>query len=145
MPLVLGLVLALIGGGGGFYSTYFMGVLSDHSVEEAKSKKTDLDQLPKTAFVAIEPIVVSLGQTSNKQHLRFQAQLDIPPESRVNVEQALPRILDAINVYLNAIDIEDLERSSALIEIKYHLLRRVQLVVGPAHINDLLIMEFVVT
>ena len=68
MPLILGLVLALLGGGGGFFVMY-SGMLggTEQMTDETPDKKEDPD-LPMAdsgadvAFVTIDPLVISLNQ-----------------------------------------------------------------------------------
>jgi flagellar FliL protein len=55
----------------------------------------------------------------------------------------LPRIMDVLNGYLRAIDITQLEDPAALIRIRAHMLRRIQIVTGEGRVRDLLITEFV--
>jgi flagellar FliL protein len=55
----------------------------------------------------------------------------------------MPRILDVLNGYLRAIDIAQLEDPSALLRIRAHMLRRIQIVTGEGRVRDLLITEFV--
>ncbi len=55
----------------------------------------------------------------------------------------LPRVLDVTNTYLRAVEVSQLEDPAALIRIRSHLLRRIQLVTGEGRVNDLLITEFI--
>lgn len=96
-----------------------------------------------TNFVPMQPIIVSLGQRGNSQHLRFSAQLEVAPGQAANVTNLMPRITDVINIYLRALDPPELEEPSALLRLRGQMLRRIQIVTGPGMVNDLLIMEFV--
>jgi flagellar FliL protein len=55
----------------------------------------------------------------------------------------LPRIMDVLNSYLRAVDVAQIEDPSALIRIRAHMLRRIQIVTGEGRVRDLLITEFV--
>ena len=55
----------------------------------------------------------------------------------------MPRILDMLNGYLRAVAVNELERPAALVRIRSHLLRRVQIITGEGRIRDFLITEFV--
>ncbi len=55
----------------------------------------------------------------------------------------MPRVVDVLNGYLRALEIQDIESAAALTRLRAQMLRRVQIVAGPGRINDLLIMEFV--
>ncbi|MEL7132669.1 MAG: flagellar basal body-associated FliL family protein [Pseudomonadota bacterium] len=144
MPLVLGLVAAVIGGGGGFYATFSGLILSDESPEMATVEKGASAPLPDIAFVEVDPIIVSLGAPSEGRHLQFRAQLEVPSQHADDVKTLLPRVIDVLNGYLRALEPRDVESPSALTRLRAQMLRRVQIVAGADRVNDLLIMEFVV-
>jgi flagellar FliL protein len=141
LPLLIGLVLALVLGGGGFYVTY-SGLLFGHA-EEAHAAEEKPDPLPEIAFVPIEPIVVSLGPKSTSQHLRFTAQLEVAKSYADEVGLLMPRILDVLNGYLRAVELTELEDPSAMARLRAQMLRRVQIVTGEGRVRDLLVTEFV--
>ena len=140
-PLVIGIVLALALGGGGFYATY-SGLLFGHE-EVAHDTPAEPDPLPDIAFVPIEPVVISLGPGSSSQHLRFTAQLEVAKAYSAEVTLLMPRILDVLNSYLRAVAVADLEDPGAMAKLRAQMLRRVQIVTGEGRVRDLLIMEFV--
>ena len=145
LPLILGVVLALVGGGGGFMAVQ-MGLLGgggDSGHEAAEAEVTAPDPLEPVAFVPLDPVVIALPGTNNREHLRFTAQLEVPPDQQAAVEAIKPRIVDVLNGYLRAVDLSDLENPSALMRLRGQMLRRIQVVAGEGRVNDLLIMEFV--
>ena len=77
--------------------------------------------------------------------MRFVAQLEVPPNYVAEVESVKPRIIDMMNGYLRAVEIAELEDPTALMRLRGQILRRVQVVTGEGRVNDLLIMEFVVS
>lgn len=140
LPLVIGLVLALALGGGGFYATVsgiILGPGGDHAPEDVASA------LPDIAFVPVDPMVISLGAASDSRHLRFTAQLEVASDHSADVTLLLPRILDVLNSYLRAVEVTELEDPSALVRIRAQMLRRIQIVTGEGRVRDLLITEFV--
>ncbi|WP_299847460.1 flagellar basal body-associated FliL family protein [uncultured Roseovarius sp.] len=145
LPLVLGLVLAIAGGGGGFYAVQSGMLFGSDSQDEAT--KHDVPEMavdmPDVAFVPIDPLVVSLGKGSDSGHLRFRAQLEVGPIYKEEVEKLMPRVVDVLNSYLRALKPGDLESSSVLVRLRAQMLRRIQIVTGSGRVNDLLIMEFV--
>lgn len=143
MPLVLGLVAALVGGGGGFYATFSGMLLGNESSTATDDVGSEMTLLPDVAFVPIEPMVVSLNPSARASHLRFRAQLEVPSQHASDVKSILPRVVDVLNGYLRALETRDIESPAALTRIRAQMLRRVQIVVGPGRVNDLLIMEFV--
>ncbi|MCQ0091819.1 flagellar basal body-associated protein FliL [Roseovarius sp. M141] len=148
MPLIMGLVLALAGGGGGFYAVHSGLLFASDSQASAPAGPMDdshrkVGAMPVVAYVPIEPLVISLGKGMSGRHLRFRAELEVIPAYRAEVEQLLPRVVDVLNTYLRALKLEDLTDSAGLLRLRAQMLRRVQVVTGGDRINDLLIMEFV--
>lgn len=146
LPMILGLLLALVGGGGGFYATWSGMILGggadggDHAAEE--HAVTDAP-LPDVAFVSLPQLIVSLGPNSSKEHLIFRADLEVPSDKAAEVNGILPRVVDVLNSYLRALEPRDFEGPSALIKLRGQMLRRVQLVAGEGRVRNLLVMEFV--
>lgn len=157
--LIVGLVLALALGGGGFYAVSSglvdPGALSGgggdahagagggghgggHG-EEGGAGVPPAD----TAFVAMDPIAISLAPGSAAKLLRFTGQLEVAPEAAGEVAGLMPRVLDVLNTYLRAVDVRDLEQPASLVKLRAQMLRRVQVVTGEGKVRDLLITEFV--
>lgn len=143
-PLLIGLVLAVLLGAGGFYAVYSGMVLAPaHEEMAAAEHDSHAESLPPIAFVPVDPLVISLGPQAQSRHLRFRAELEVNPEQQKEVEILLPRVLDVLNSYLRVVDLRDIEDPSALINLRAQMLRRIQLVTGEGRVRDLLIMEFV--
>ncbi len=140
-PLLIGLVLALILGGGGFYATWsgmILGEGSGHVTQEAA-----VTALPAIAFVPLDPLVISLGSGSENRHLRFASQLEVNEANAEEVAKLQPRIIDVLNGYLRAIDVHEFDDPAALVRIRAQLLRRIQIVTGNGRVRDFLVTEFV--
>ena len=140
-PLLIGLVLALVLGGAGFYAT-FSGMILGGGEEHAKKDETP-GPLMGVAFVPLETMVISLGPDSGSEHLRFTAQLEVVDTAAADVTTLTPRILDVINSYLRAIDTASIEDPHAMARLRAQMLRRIQVVTGEGRVRDLLITEFV--
>jgi len=147
LPLLIGLVLMLLLGGGGFYAVY-SGMIFAPAAEDGAHGDATLeaevvpDALPEIGFVALDPMVISLAGKGAK-HLRFVAQLEVPLAYEKDVEHLKPRVMDVLNGYLRAVDPALLEDPSALMRLRAQMLRRVQIVTGDGRVRDLLIIEFV--
>lgn len=140
LPLILGVVGAVALGGGGFFATYSGMILSnDPSHAEAHVASA----MPDVSFVAIDPIVISLGAQSSARHLRFASQLEVQNPFGPDITALLPRIVDVLNSYLRAVEVAQLEDPAALVRLKAQMLRRIQIVTGEGRVRDLLISEFV--
>lgn len=145
IPLILGFILALAGGGGGFMAVQ-MGLIGGASDAAAAGHATDESLLPPVApvaYVMIEPLIVNLPLRSGRSLLRFGAQLEVVPEYQAEVEALKPRIIDVMNGYLRAVEPADFEDPAVLIRLRAQLLRRIQVVAGEGRVRDLLVQEFV--
>ena len=140
-PLLIGLVLALALGGGGFYVTFSGLILGGRTAESEEEHGPG--PLTGIAFVPLDTIVVSLGPDSGSKHLRFTAQLEVADTAAADVATLTPRILDVINSYLRAIDTASIEDPHAMARLRAQMLRRIQIVTGEGRVRDLLITEFV--
>jgi len=146
LPLIIGLALALAGGAGGFYAVWSGMILGDGLATDAAgadAAHTAPGALPDVAYIPIEPLVISIGDGATGKHLRFRAQLEVAGAYRADVELLMPRVVDVLNTYLRALEMDDLTDKAALVRLRAHILRRAQLVTGDGRIKDLLIMEFV--
>lgn len=135
LPLILGGVAALVLGAGGFYATW-SGLVTLPERHESV-------ELPPVSFVALDPMVISLGESGARQHLRFSAQLETAPDMAEEVDLLKPRILDVLNGYLRAVSVRDLDDPAQLVRLRAQMLRRIQMVTGEGRVRDLLITEFV--
>lgn len=140
MPIVIGAVLALGLGGGGFYAVS-SGLLFGAAEHEPSGK--EISALPDVSFVELPPVTISLGRESANRHLRFQAQLEVAKGHEAEVSALLPRVTDVLNSYLRAVEVAELEDPNALIRLRAQMLRRIQIVTGEGRVRDLLVMEFV--
>ncbi|GAA6208926.1 flagellar basal body-associated FliL family protein [Cognatishimia sp. WU-CL00825] len=145
LPLILGLVLALLGAGGGFFATQsgLLGGAAKPPKQLAEPVVPLTPDLAEIAFVALDPMIVSLGPNAQNRHLRFRAQLEVPIQHQAEVTAILPRVVDVLNNYLRALGPHDIERQDALILLRVQMLRRIQIVTGKGRVRDLLVMEFV--
>lgn len=141
LPLLFGLLAALLGGAAGFYLVYFEIIHPRKPSNETAI--APIEGLPDIGFVALDPLVVSLGATSSNQHLRFAAQLEVEKAYMTDLQALRPRVVDVLNSYLRALETRDLEDPAALTRIRAQMLRRIQIVAGEGRVRDLLIMEFV--
>jgi flagellar FliL protein len=140
-PLLIGLVLALAFGGGGFYAAYSGLILGGG--EEHPAEEHGPGPLQGVAFVPLETVVISLDPDSGSAHLRFTAQLEVVDTAAADVTTLTPRILDVINSYLRAVDAVSIEDPHAMTKLRAQMLRRIQVVTGEGRVRDLLITEFV--
>ncbi|WP_027257078.1 flagellar basal body-associated FliL family protein [Leisingera aquimarina] len=154
LPLIIGVVLALAGGGGGFFAVQ-SGLLpfgqkaapepapaAEVAPEGVDSGETAED-IANLAFIEMDPIVITLRKASGIKHLRFRAQLEVDLAHQAEVEKILPRVIDVLNSYLRALELEDLTDPMALPKLRAQMLRRINIATGQGRVRDLLIMDFV--
>jgi len=100
--------------------------------------------MPAVAFVPLQPLLVSLNHTDPPRQLRFEGTLEVAPDHAAEVETLMPRIMDVMNSYLRAVEMEDLRDPAALLRFRAQMLRRVQVVTGDGRVEDLLVTSFLV-
>ncbi|SFJ42186.1 flagellar basal body-associated FliL family protein [Jannaschia pohangensis] len=148
LGLVITLVLSLLLAGGGFFAT-FSGMLDPilgTSETEAESHPTaEPETVAAPTFLELDPLVVTVGSSGSIRQLRFRAFLQLHNGPDETVAALRPRILDIFATYLRAVPVDRLEDPTALLHLRAQLLRRIQLLVGPDSVRDLLIVDFVIT
>ena len=140
LPLILGLVLFLVLGGGGFYAVYSGMILAPAA---ATAQTAEAAVLPDIAFVPLTPVTITLGEVAANIHLRFTAELEVDTGKKDEVTLLVPRILDVLNGYLRAVAVSELGDPNALVRLRSQMLRRIQIVTGEGRVRDLLVTEFV--
>jgi flagellar protein FliL len=143
MPLLIGLVLFVLAGGGGFYAVYSGLLFGAPAAEVAAADAHGASTTSDIAFVSVPTLVISIGDTAAARHLKFTSEIEVSATRVEEVTGLLPRILDVLNGYLRAVDPNELEDSSSLVRLRAQLLRRIQLVTGEGRVRDLLVTEFV--
>ena len=138
--LLIGLVLALAGGGGAF--AYTSGMLGGGTDGAPNTKLATFgDDL---AFIPVDPLTVALSDSSQRSFLRFRAELEVAAAYKADIKRLMPRVVDVLNTYLQSLSLKDIEDPSSLLTLRSQMRRRVDLVVGGDRVHDLLVMEFVV-
>jgi flagellar FliL protein len=150
VPLVIGVILALVAAGGGFWAVSqgplapepptATGQDTDHAASDTAQDMAPAD----VVFVSLDPVVITLGPEIAGRHLMFSAYLEVPPAHEAEVTHLVPRVLDVLNGYLRVIDLSELSEPTSLAVLRAQMLRRIQTVTGPGRVNDLLVTQFVV-
>ena len=158
-PIMIGLVLALLLGGGAAY-----GVMSglvplgdeEHAKdgehgEDGKHAKKDKhkdehkeEKKEPPVFVAFEPLTITLTHGGAPRQLRLALSVETSKEYAEKVEIMKPRMLDALNTLLRAMHDNELTEPAGLDRLRAQMLRRVRIAADPTAVKDLLITEFVV-
>lgn len=162
-PILLGLVLALLGGGGGFAGVWLglipglgggeagqeLAAQEGHGADDGHGASADDHGTAvasgPAAFVTLDPIVVNLSDSTAGNLLRLTVSLEVAPGHEGDVTAIKPRVVDVLNGFLRAVNVADLEDPTALIRLRGQMLHRVQVVEGGGNVRDLLILEFIIT
>lgn len=148
LPLLVGVVLAILGGGGGFWAVRMGPFASGQSLAATGSESEIAQESPlppiTAAFVPLETLVISLGPEQSARHLMFSAELEVDPAYLAEVTQLSPRVLDVLNGYLRVISVAELSDPTSLARLRAQMLRRIQTVTGAGKVQDLLVTQFVV-
>lgn len=97
-------------------------------------------------FVAMPEILVNIiGPDGRPAYLKLRLTLEAPDEASVTtLTDHVPRVTDQFNGFLRELRTDDLSGSAGAYRLRLELLRRVNLVIAPAHINAVLIEEMLV-
>jgi flagellar FliL protein len=148
VPLILGVVLALVGGGGGYWAVTSGPFAPESDAADHDGAETDVhaptDPPTEVAFVPLETLVISLGPEQAARHLMFTAELEVDPAHEDEVTRLSPRVLDVLNSYLRVISVAELSDPTSLARLRAQMLRRIQVVTGAGRVHDLLVTQFVV-
>lgn len=151
MPLLLGVILAAVGGAGGYWAV----TQGPFATEESSAALNEVDgedgadgglglDPANLAFLELETLVISLGEEESNRNLIFSASLEVHPEYLEEVTQLTPRVLDVLNSYLRVIAISELSEPTSLARLRSQMLRRIQVVTGTGRVRDLLVTQFLV-
>lgn len=146
IPLLMGLVLAITGGAGGFWAVT-SGPLAPDSTARTTAETAPAEvplSPPAVSFVPLETLVISLGPEETSRHLLFTAELEVDPAHEAEVTHLSPRVLDVLNSYLRVISVAELSDPASLARLRAQMLRRIQIVTGTGRVHDLLVTQFVV-
>lgn len=131
-------VLVVLGGAGAF----FMGAFSSKPRTEAAQHEP-----VKTAmYVDLPDMTVNLSSVDQRAtYLKVKVSLEVSDKAAVErITPALPRVLDAFQVYLRELRISDLDGSAGLYRVKEELQRRINTAIYPTKVDAVLFKEILV-
>jgi flagellar FliL protein len=116
------------------------------ATEGAEAVGVDGKAAPQAVFYDMEEFVVNLNVGSKRpSFLKMTVSLEVAGELQIpTVERNMPRVRDSFQTYLRELRQEDLQGSAGLYRLREELLLRVNKVVYPAKINDILFKEVLV-
>lgn len=141
-------LLLLVGAGAGLYFTgaidALMGKVAGGAEEAPKA------EMPKVVgpavFHELPEMLVNLQSAGRKQaFLKIRVSLELESDlDKPKVDAVLPRIVDAFQVYLRELRVEDLQGAAGMHLLREELLTRVNAAVKPVKVNDVLFREMLV-
>jgi flagellar protein FliL len=135
--IIVGAVALVGGGGGGAYFAFF----------RHKEAKPEVAVVKPPAFFDMPEILVNLSNATGDrtQYLKVKIVLELPDSTmQPQVQNTMPRVMDAFQTYLRELRASDLEGSAGLYRLKEELTRRVNVAIAPSRINAVLFKEIVV-
>lgn len=138
------LVVLLIGGGAGAYFGGFIG--GDHGSEQAEGATEKNKEEAKKEYMDLPEFLVNLNTSSrSSSFLKMTIVLDLADAKDTAVIEAnMPRILDSFNAYLRELRPSDLYGSAGLYRLREELLVRVNKIVAPVQVNDILFKQILI-
>ncbi|MCK5444596.1 MAG: flagellar basal body-associated FliL family protein [Rhodospirillaceae bacterium] len=148
--IVIAAVLVLLLGGA--TAAFFLGYLQPVIDMITGQEETALDEEAQAlisgeaVFYDLPEMLVNINTTGRKStYLKIRVSLELEKaEDIVRVEGVMPRIIDNFQVYLRELRIEDLQGSAGMYRLREELLKRVNVAVSPAQVNDVLFKEMLV-
>ncbi|CAA7626887.1 flagellar basal body-associated FliL family protein [Magnetospirillum sp. UT-4] len=143
-------VLLLLGAGAGLYFSGILDSLLGGKTEEAAPEAEHKAEAPKVVgpavFMDLPEMLVNLQTQGRKQaFLKIRVALELEsPTDMPRIDQVMPRIVDAFQVYLRELRVEDLQGAAGMHLLREELLNRVQAAVKPVKVNDVLFREMLV-
>lgn len=113
--------------------------------EEAVIEEIDQEKMQRN-FYQMEEFIVNLSSANNKANfLKIIIVLHLfEPNDRVEVVKKEPILRDALQVFLKALRSEDLKRPGQLMNLKEEIILRVNKILEPLKVQDVLFKEILI-
>jgi len=96
-------------------------------------------------FLVLDPIIVSIQPIGRSKHLKLSLVLETGEEDGEILLEHGYYIKDVLNTFLRSVDADVLEDPAAMTRLRAQILRRIRAIVPGAHVENVLITEFVLT
>ncbi|MBB4659623.1 flagellar basal body-associated FliL family protein [Parvularcula dongshanensis] len=139
--------LALIAGGGTFAMVKIAssGLAPSCAAEAGPIAAEEHHDVPAAAYVALEPVVVSLRPGIGARSLRIGIALGMTDDHAALEEAQVLRLKDGFLGDLRAVTPDTVSDPEALPALREQLLHRARSVLGPGAVAEILITDFMMT
>lgn len=136
--LVLGIIAGVL------FLTHFGRTLI--GLEKAPKKEITQSLPDHIMYYELPEMLINIQSTSKrKPYLRMAVKLELHQTDAVQTMDLLkPRIIDAFQMYIRELRVDDLEGSAGSQKLKQELLKRVNSLTGPIKVHDVLFGSFVI-
>lgn len=142
--IILGVGILVLGGGGFFAYTKFLG--HKPAVEEVASQEVKKE--PEAVIgemLVMDPFVVNLADPKGKRYLKVKIELELESKEAVDkATKAAPKLRDMVIMMLTSLGFEEVMTPEGKIRVRDELLERFNEIMRPDHIKNIYFTEFVV-
>ena len=153
LALVAAAAFLVLGAGGGA-AAYFAGLFPDvpssaadagHAAP-ADEHGTGEGQPSPVVFVDMPDLIVNLQSDGPRMRfLKLRVSLEVAGEPTAQtVRQLMPRVMDSFQIYLRALDVEEVRGAAGMQRLKEELIARVNLAIEPTQVSAVLLKEMLV-
>ena len=130
-------LFVLIGAGVGVYMSGLLGGGEAAHEEE--------HVVVEPVFYDLPDFLVNLSGEAPQHFLKMKVTLQITDaEAAKRLDAEMPRILDALQMFLRELRPEDVQGSAGMLRVKEELMRRINLAIQPPVVTDILFREVIV-
>jgi flagellar FliL protein len=142
--IILGVALAVLGGGGFFAYTTFLA--PKPAVEGAEAEATNEKPKPVIGqMFVLDPFVVNLSDPKGKRYLKIRMELELEtPEALEKAGLIIPKLRDMTIMMLTSLSFEEVMTPEGKIRIRDELVDRFNQVMKPERVEHLYFTEFVI-
>ena len=119
----------------------FSSPLSSEEEEDDEAPKNDL------LFYEVPEMLINLSVRPGQKPIYFKIKVVLElaaPEDSAKVEKLLPRVVDSLQFYLREMRLEELQGSMGTYRLKEELMGRLNKVLAPVKINDVLLKDILI-
>ncbi len=159
LVVILAAVLVLAGGGGA--AAWFLGLFGGKSEAAAAANAAGPGPeaghgapaetasgaaVPVPTFVDLPDLLVNLKSTNKRpRFLKLKVALEVLDQRTADhVKTLTPRIMDSFQLFLRALDAEEIQGSQGMLILKEELLARINQAVAPSRVADVLFKEILI-